>query len=165
MSKTELAKMIAGELYQPADEQLTAMRIHARKMTRAYNETEVEDLQGRQVILKKLLGSTTDNFYIEPPFQCDYGSNIQWGDNSYANFNLVILDIAPVTIGKNVMFAPNVTISAATHPLIASERNSGFEYGKPVIIGDNVWFGSGVIVNPGVTIGDNAVIGAGSVVV
>ncbi|MGL5383365.1 MAG: sugar O-acetyltransferase [Culicoidibacterales bacterium] len=165
MGKTELQKMIAGEFYQPADAQLSAMRMHARKMTRVYNETEVDDLQGRQTIIKELFGSTTDNFYIEPPFRCDYGSNIHWGDNSYANFNLLILDIAPVTIGKNVMFAPNVTISSATHPIIASERNSGFEYGQPVVIGDNVWVGSGVIINPGVTIGDNAVIGAGSVVV
>lgn len=164
MGKTELEKMVAGEFYRPADEELTAMRLHARKMMRAYNNTEVEDFATRQQIIKDLFGSTTDNFYIEPPFCCDYGSNIQWGDNTYANFNLLILDIAPVTIGKNVMFAPNVTISSATHPIIASERNSGLEYGKPIVIGDNVWVGSGVIINPGVTIGDNVVIGAGSVV-
>ncbi|MGL4623545.1 MAG: sugar O-acetyltransferase [Culicoidibacterales bacterium] len=164
MGKTELEKMIAGEFYRPGDEQLSAMRRHARKMTRVYNETDVEESDTRQAIIKDLFGSTTENYYIEPPFRCDYGSNIHWGDNSYANFNLLILDIAPVTIGKNVMFAPNVTISSATHPIIASERNSGLEYGKPIVIGDNVWVGAQVVINPGVTIGENTVIGAGSVV-
>lgn len=162
--KTELEKMVAGEMYNAADEQLSNMRLTARQMMHEYNHSEPGAKELRQELVKGLFGSTTENYYIEPPFTCDYGSNIYWGDNTYANFNLLILDVAPVTIGKNVMFAPNVTIVTATHPIIASERNSGLEYAKPITIGDNVWVGAQVVINPGVTIGDNAVIGSGSVV-
>lgn len=99
-----------------------------------------------------------------PPFHCDYGKNIEVGENFFANYNCIILDVAKVTIGKNVMFAPNVSIYTAGHPIHPDSRNSGYEYGIPVTIGDNVWIGGSVVINPGVTIGNNVVIGSGSVV-
>lgn len=103
--------------------------------------------------------------YLEPPFRCDYGANITLGKNFYANFNCVVLDVAPVVIGDNVLFAPNVQIYTAGHPLdVKSRVEEGIEFGTPITIGNNVWLGGGVIVCPGVTIGDNSVIGAGSVV-
>ena len=105
------------------------------------------------------------NFWIEQPFLCDYGYNIEIGENFYANYNLIVLDCAKVTIGDNAFIAPNVGIYTAGHPLTAEQRNSGLEYAYPITIGNNVWIGAGVHICPGVTIGDNAVIGAGSVVV
>lgn len=101
---------------------------------------------------------------LQPPFSCDYGSNIQFGTKVFLNFNCIILDVAPVTIGERVLFGPAVQVYAATHPLGATERRSGLELGKPVVIGDDVWIGGGAIINPGVRIGAGAVIGAGSVV-
>ena len=115
-------------------------------------------------LLKRLLGKTGENLIIEPPFACDYGYNIEVGENFYANVNLVILDGAKVRIGDNAFIAPNVGIYTAGHPLDASDRNKGLEYAYPITIGDNVWIGAGAIILPGVTIGDNVVIGAGSVV-
>ena len=102
--------------------------------------------------------------FIEQPFRCDYGKNIEVGNNFFANYNCVILDVAKVTIGENVMFAPNVSIYTAGHPIHPESRNSGYEYGIPVTIGNNVWVGGNVVITPGVTIGNNVVIGAGSVV-
>ena len=127
------------------------------------NETEKEAL--RREILEELLGQVGENIFIEPTFKCDYGYNIKVGDNFYANFDCVILDVCPVTIGKNVFLAPGVHIYTATHPLDAEERCSGAEYGKPVTIGDNVWLGGRSVIAPGVTIGNNVVVAAGAVVV
>jgi maltose O-acetyltransferase len=110
------------------------------------------------------LGKVSSNFWIEPPFYCDYGYNITIGENFYANYNCTILDCAQVKIGDNVMCGPNVSLFTAGHPLDFQIRNQGWEYAYPIIIGNNVWLGGGVIVNPGITIGDNAVIGSGSVV-
>ena len=118
----------------------------------------------RKHFFKELLGKTGQKFYIENPFTCDYGSNIYWGENSYANFGCIILDAAPVYIGENVMMAPSVKLLTATHPIEFKERNSGLEFAKSITIGDNVWIGGGAIINPGVTIGKNSVIGSGSVV-
>ena len=115
-------------------------------------------------MLKKLLGKTGNNVWIEPPFHCDYGWNIEVGENFFANYGLTILDVGKVTIGDNVQFAPGVSIYTAGHPLHPVSRNSGYEYGIPITIGNHVWIGGNVIILPGVTIGDNAVIGAGSVV-
>lgn len=115
-------------------------------------------------LLKSFLGKTGNNLIIEPPFACDYGYNIEVGENFYANVNLVILDGAKVCIGDNAFIAPNVGIYTAGHPLDAEQRNRGLEYARPVTIGHNVWIGAGVNILPGVTIGDNTVIGAGSVV-
>lgn len=115
-------------------------------------------------LLKELFGRTGKSVWLEPPFHCDYGRNIEVGENFYANYGLTILDVGKVTIGDNVMIAPNVSIYAAGHPVHPASRNSGYEYGAPVAIGSNVWIGGSVVILPGVTIGDGAVIGAGSVV-
>lgn len=156
--------MLAGELYEPADKELQEMRNNARRLTRLYNQTTENDGEERSKIIKELFGSTGGNINIEPTFKCDYGANIYVGENFYANFDCVILDICDVRIGDNCMLAPGVHIYAATHPLDPIARNSGQELGKPVIIGDNVWIGGRSIINPGVTIGDNVVVASGAVV-
>ncbi len=147
--KTELQKMIDGELYDASDETLSTMRDKARKLLSKYNLQMGEALDARNNTLKQLLGhcSTID---IQPPFFCDYGSNIIVGDNFFMNFNCVILDCALVTIGNNVMCGPYVQIYTAYHPLVAEERIKGPELAAPITIGDNVWLGGGVIICPGV---------------
>ncbi|MCD8739631.1 sugar O-acetyltransferase [Mucilaginibacter roseus] len=161
--KTELQKMLDGELYVAADEQLTHMRLNARKLIHQYNQMTVATVEEKNTVLKQLLGrcSTID---IQPPFYCDYGVNIIAGENLFMNFNCVVLDCALVTIGNNVQLGPNVQIYTATHPLIASERIKGPELAKPITIGDNVWIGGGAIICPGVTVGENTTIGSGAVV-
>ncbi len=160
----EKEKMIRGELYEPADPELMSDRLHARKITRLFNQTTEADIEERTRLLKGFFGSTKENVYIEPSFKCDYGYNIHVGENFFANFDCVMLDICEIRFGDNCMLAPGVHIYAATHPLHPVERNSGKELGKPVTIGDNVWIGGGAIINPGVAIGDNAVIASGAVV-
>ncbi|WP_394172990.1 maltose acetyltransferase domain-containing protein [Guptibacillus hwajinpoensis] len=163
--RTEKEKMINGDLYEPVDEELMKDRLHARKLTRLFNQTIETDIEKRTNLLKELLGGAKDNVYIEPNFKCDYGYNIHVGENFFANFDCIMLDICPIRFGDNCMLAPGVHIYSATHPLHPDERNSGKEYGEPVTIGDNVWIGGGAIINPGVTIGDNVVVvGAGAVV-
>lgn len=115
-------------------------------------------------LLKALFGKTGEEVWLEPPFHCDYGWNIEVGDHFFANYNLTILDVGKVTIGDSVQIAPNVSLFTAGHPVHPDSRNSGYEYGLPITIGNNVWIGGNVVILPGVTIGDNAVIGAGSVV-
>lgn len=161
---TEKERMLAGMMYCPVDEQLREEMRQGRVLTRHYNNTTEEEMAYREEILRKLLGGAGKAPYIEPPFHCDYGRNIYIGDYFYANYDLIVLDVCEVRIGNNVMFGPRVGIYAAGHPLDADVRNSGIEFGKPVIIGDNVWIGGNVVINPGVTIGDNAVIGSGAVV-
>lgn len=163
--KTEKEKMINGELYLSGDEALVKERVNARRLTRLYNDTIETEIEKRTEILKELFGVIGENIYIEPTFKCDYGYNIKVGDNFYANFDCVILDVCPVNIGKNVFLAPGVHIYTATHPLDPLERCSGAEFGKPVTIGDNVWLGGRSVVAPGVTIGNNVVVAAGSVVI
>lgn len=162
--QTEKEKMLSGQLYNPADPVLESERIQARSITRLYNQTIETDMEKRTTFLKELFGSTGKDLYIEPSFRCDYGYNIHVGENFYANFNCVILDVCEVSIGDNCFIAPGVHIYTATHPLNARERISGTEYGKPVTIGNNVWIGGGAIINPGIRIGDNTVIASGSVV-
>lgn len=162
--KTEKQKMIDGELYIAWDSELIADRENARRLTRLVNNTLETERKKRVDLLKQLFGSTGEELFIEPDFRCDYGYNIYVGENFYANFNCVILDVCPVRIGDNCFLAPGVHIYTATHPLEPGERISGLEYGKPVTIGSNVWLGGGAIINPGVTIGDNVVVASGSVV-
>lgn len=159
----EKQKMIAGELYCPADETLRNDRLRARQLLHRYNHSAPDEKNARQAILSDLLGQS-DGAYIEPSFRCDYGYNIYLGKVFYANFDCVMLDVCPIHIGDNCMLAPGVHIYTATHPLDATERNSGKELGKPVTIGNNVWIGGRAVINPGVTIGDNAVIASGAVV-
>lgn len=160
----EKRKMIAGELYRPADETLHTDRLRARNILHRYNHAAPEEKALRETLLGELLGHA-GNAYIEPTFRCDYGYNIFLGKDFYANFDCVMLDVCPIHIGDNCMLAPGVHIYTATHPLDAQARNSGMEFGKPVVLGDNVWVGGRAVINPGVTIGDNAVIASGAVVV
>lgn len=162
--KTEKEKMIQGEMYAPADPVLVEDRNRARLLTRKLNEMPEIKYEERSAIIKELFGTTGDNIHVESSFKCDYGYNIHVGENFYANFDCVILDVCPVTVGENCMLAPGVHIYTATHPLDAMERISGKEFGKSVTIGNNVWIGGRAIINPGVTIGDNTVIASGAVV-
>ncbi|OBZ08241.1 MULTISPECIES: maltose acetyltransferase domain-containing protein [Bacillales] len=162
--KTEKEKMLAGELYLASDAVLMNERLNARRLTRLFNQTlETEDNQ-RTELLKELFGSTGKNLYVEPTFRCDYGYNIHVGENFYANFDCVLLDVCEIHIGDNGFLAPGVHIYTATHPLNAKERISGAEYGKPVTIGHNVWIGGRAVINPGVKIGNNVVVASGAVV-
>ncbi len=163
MNRTEREKMLAGEPYNAWDEELYALRIECRKTLQRLNNAIPDSAEWREAIDQLIPQS--QGAYLEPPFRCDYGANITLGKNFYANFNCVVLDVAPVVIGDNVLFAPNVQIYTAGHPLdVKSRVEEGIEFGTPISIGNNVWLGGGVIVCPGVTIGDNSVIGAGSVV-
>jgi maltose O-acetyltransferase len=162
--KSEKEKMLSGELYDPGDPQLVAERKHVRLLFKEFNDTDVEQREERIRLTKEIIPLLGKGVWIEPPFYCDYGSNITLGDKVYFNFNCIILDIAPVVIGSGVMFGPAVQIYTATHPLNAAERNSGLEFGLPISIGDDVWVGGGAIICPGVKIGARSVIGAGSVV-
>lgn len=161
---TEREKMLAGELYLASDPELTQGRQRARRLTRLYNATTEEEEAARLQLLEELFGSVGKGAFIEPPFRCDYGDNIQAGERFYVNFGCVILDCAPVRIGDDVKFGPSVQLYAAYHPIDALTRIAGPELAAPITIGARVWLGGGVIVCPGVTIGANTTIGAGSVV-
>ncbi|HDK7137486.1 TPA: sugar O-acetyltransferase [Clostridium botulinum] len=160
--KTEKEKMLSGELYCAMDEELVKEHIRAQQLLAEFNNSLGED---KNELLKSLFGKVGDNFCIKPTFRCDYGSNIYVGENFFANYDCIILDVCKVTIGDNCMLAPRVCIYTATHPLDAETRISGLEYGKPVAIGDNVWIGGNSVIVPGVTIGNNVVVAAGSIVV
>ena len=162
---TEKEKMISSLPYNANDPELVALRRDVRIKLADYNLAKGYDAAELNKTLKTILGEAGANSWIEPPFYCDYGFNIKAGKDFYMNFDCVILDVAEVIIGDNVMCGPKVQLLTATHSLNAEERNfSGTELGKPITIGNRVWIGAGVIVCPGVTIGDEAVIGAGSVV-
>lgn len=161
---SEKEKMINGELYLAGDPQLVEERVNARRLTREFNVTLETENSKRESLLKQLFGSIGKAIYIEPTFRCDYGYNIHVGENFYANFDCVILDVCPVHIGVNCFMAPGVHIYTATHPLDPVERASGAEFGKPVTIGDNVWIGGRAVINPGVKIGHNVVIASGAIV-
>ena len=162
--ESEKNKMIAGKPYQAFGSELLEERQHAKELIFAINTLPPRDIDKRNELLRKLLGTTGKSFFIEPPFRCDYGYNIEIGEDFYSNYNLIILDCAKVSIGNNVLIGPNVGIYTAGHPIHHEKRNQGFEYAFPIHIGNNVWIGAGVIINPGITIGDNAVIGSGSVI-
>lgn len=156
--------MLSGRLYEAWDPDLVRRRTRARELTQRYNATGPNDQAQRETLLRELLGRVGAKPWIEPPFYCDYGDNIEFGDNVYLNFACVILDCAKVALGNNVLVGPNVQFYAAYHPLDARERIKGPELAAPIAIHDNVWLGGGAIVCPGVTIGANTTIGAGSVV-
>ena len=155
--------MLAGEIYDPLDPQLCRERERCRLLCKELNDSREDQSAERKRILADLLGRETD-VWIQPPFYCDYGTNISLGTKVFFNFNCVVLDVMQVTIGSNVLFGPAVQIYAATHPISAVERRKWLELAKPVNIGSDVWVGGGAIICPGVTIGDRTVIGAGSVV-
>ena len=162
---TEKEKSEKGLLYDANyDKELIAARQKAKEILYDYNHSHPAKEDDRKQLVRLLLGKAENNFVFEPPFYCDYGYNIEVGENFYANTNLVILDGAKVKIGDNAFIAPNVGIYTAGHPLDVEQRNRGLEYAYPVTIGNNVWIGAGVSILPGVTIGDNTVIAAGSVV-
>ncbi|RYZ30910.1 MAG: sugar O-acetyltransferase [Chitinophagaceae bacterium] len=162
--KTEKEKMLAGELYNALDEQLSEERKNARLLLKKLNDASPDDSQTALQVLSKLVPNAGKDLWIQPPFYCDYGYNIEAGEKVFFNFNCVVLDVMKVSVGSRTLFGPNVQIYTATHPLDYRERATGLEFAKPVVIGKDVWVGGGVIICPGVTIGNRTVIGAGSVV-
>ena len=160
---TEHNKMLAGELYDPMDPDLVAARDRARDLCQELNATREAQQEERRRILKELFGSGGESVWMQPPFFCDYGTNILLGERVFFNFNCVVLDVCEVRIGDFTLFGPAVQIYTATHPMNAELRRKQ-EFAKPITIGSDVWVGGGAIICPGVHIGDRAVIGAGSVV-
>jgi maltose O-acetyltransferase len=160
---TERQKMLSGQPYNALDPELAAARERARDLCHALNATRERDAAERRRVLSELFAAGGDSVWMQPPFFCDYGSNIELGERVFFNFNCVILDVCSVKIGSFTQFGPAVQIYTATHPLNAEQRRKE-ESGKPVAIGADVWVGGGAIILPGVRIGARAVIGAGSVV-
>ena len=170
---TEREKMLSGQLYDPTDEELVALRMKVRRLCERYNSSSCEEQKLRSELLREILGKCGEDAYMEPDIRFDYGCNTYTGKNFFSSYNCVILDVAEVRIGDDVMFGPNVTIATPVHPLLARERKMrtradgskyDLEYAKPITIEDGVWLAAGVTVTGGVTIGAGAVIGAGSVV-
>jgi len=163
--RSEKEKAALGELYNANyDSELLRDRDLCKEKCFDYNSLRPSNIIEREEVIRGLLSKVGERFLIEQPFYCDYGYNIEIGENFYSNHNLVILDGAKVTIGNNVFIAPNCGIYTAGHPLDAKSRNEGLEYAYPITIGDNVWIGAGVSILPGVSIGDNVVVAAGSIV-
>ena len=163
-SMTNEERMKSGELYIASKGDLPAKQRRARLLMEKYNRTSITDLTGRQELLQQLFGAVGEHVYIEPRLAVDYGENIRVGDRFYANYDPIMLDVAPITIGADVMFGPRVSLLTPGHPLDAEVRVAGYEYAKSITIGDRVWIGGEVTVLGGVTIGDNTVVGAGAVV-
>lgn len=161
---TEKEKMICGKPYFANGKELFTDRQNAKELVFEFNNSPPKELKFRVKIIKKLFGKMEKGCYIEPPFRCDYGYNISVGKNFYSNYNCTILDGAEVKIGDNVMFAPNVSLLTAGHPIHHEMRNTAIEYAFPISIGNSVWLGGNVVVNPGISIGNNVVVGSGSVV-
>lgn len=157
-------RMLAGELYSPLDPELVRRQARARELAARYNATLQQERETRESLLRGLLGYCGERVWIEPPFSCDYGENIELHDGVFLNFGCVFLDCAPIRLGRGVLVGPGVQLLTATHPIDPDERARGLESARPISIGDNVWLGGGVIVLPGVTIGAGTTIGAGSVV-
>jgi len=163
---TEKEKMERQMLYDANyDKELEAARIKCKTLCQEYNNLPIQDLDSRRKLIKRIFGKTGKHIHVEPVFWCDYGWKIEVGENFYANHGLVILDAGKVTFGNDVFIGPSCGFHTSGHPIDFERRNQGLEYAYPIVVGNNVWFGAGVQVMPGVTIGDNVVIGAGSVVV
>ena len=157
-------KMLKGELYIANSEELLKDNLRAREFMHEYNILAGTDDDYRKELVKKLFKKTGTNFKITSPFYCDYGIHITIGENFYANFGCIFLDVNQIIIGDNVMFGPRVGLYTAGHPTDPNVRNEGYEFGLPIIIEDNVWVGGNVVINPGVTIGRNSIIASGAVV-
>ncbi len=162
--KSEKEKMLAGELYQASDSELAKERLQARELLHQFNSSCPAEPENRVALLRKLVNKAGKNPWIEVPFYCDYGYNIQMGDDCFFNFNCVVLDVCSVTLGDSVLVGPAVQIYTGTHPLDAQTRGELWEYGKPISIGSDVWIGGGAIICPGVNLGDRVVVAAGAVV-
>jgi maltose O-acetyltransferase len=162
---TEREKMVRGELYLASDPELTAARVRARRLWARFNASDPGDAPARLKILDELLGRLGSDSWIEPPFYCDYGTQVTLGAGVFVNFGGLFLDPGPITIGDAAQLGPNVQLLTADHPRDAATRIAGPELGRAINIGARCWLGGGVIVCPGVTIGDETIVGAGSVVV
>lgn len=164
-AQTERSKMLRGELYSAMDPELVAARVRARRLFARYNASDPADITGRAALLRELLGYAGPAAAIEPPFYCDYGTQITLGAGAFVNFGAVFLDPAKITIGDQAQLGPYVQLLTADHPRDAAVRSAGPESAHPINIGARVWLGGGVIVCPGVSIGADTTVGAGSVVV
>ncbi|AGB39460.1 sugar O-acetyltransferase [Natronococcus occultus] len=161
---SEREKMLAGEAYDPSDPELAAARERAGALCRLYNRTTASDRESRELVLQELFGAVGEGPQVEPPFRCDYGDQIAVGDEFFANFGCVVLDVRSVTVGDRCLLGPGVHVYTATHPLEAAARAEGVEYGDPVSVGDDVWIGGQAVLNPGVSVGDRSVVASGAVV-
>lgn len=157
-------RMLSGDLYRGADDELVAEMEQAMRLTKKYNDSDPGDVDGRRSILEDLLGEVGDEVDIRPPLHCDYGSHMRVGARTFINFGLMALDVATITIGEDVLMGPNVQLLTPTHPLDPDTRRAKWEAAMPITIGDNVWIGGMAVICPGVTLGDDAVVGAGAVV-
>ncbi len=157
-------RMLAGLPYKAWLDGLSEERMENKMRVYEYNHCPPNETEKKQRLIREILGKAGVGVNVEAPFVCDYGKNIEVGDYFFANYNCTILDVGKVIIGNNVQFAPNVALYTAGHPIHPDSRNSGYEYGIGITIGDNVWLGGNVVVNPGIHIGNNVVIGSGSVV-
>lgn len=161
---TEKELMLSEQLYIAQDKELAIDNAKSRKLTGLINTSTEEQPEYRRQLFRELFQSIGENFWIEPPFRCDYGCHISIGNNFYANYDCIIIDVCDVNIGDNVFLGPRVCIYTAGHPIDAVVRNMQLEYGKKITIGNSVWIGGNTVINPGVSIGDDVVIGSGSVV-
>lgn len=163
-TRTMRQRMLDGDLYIADDPELARDADRAMALSRRFNTMDATDYEGQRAVLAELLGAFGEGSHIRPPLHCDYGYQTFVGARTFANFGLMVLDVATVTIGDDVQIGPNVQLLTPTHPVEPGPRRDKWEAAKPIVIGDNVWLGGGVIVCPGVTIGANTVVGAGAVV-
>lgn len=157
-------RMINGKLYIPEGDEIIREYMRSKRLNREINACTEEEEAKKNDLFRQLFGRIGKEFWIQPPFHCDYGCHTYIGDYFVANYDVIMIDVCNITIGNHVLLGPRVCICTALHPIDAAVRNRRYEAGKPITIGNDVWIGAGVIINPGITIGDNVVIGAGSVV-